>query len=361
MPASNLISGIPRQLFRSSNRLPEHRNKKRLVTAIYVFAAILVTFVFLDKKVFLDKNEYRNLKLSHLAESLFAYKHEEPLASGHRTTMLLGIFSTNGEKYAGRRKTVRETYLSIDEPRICMLSEYMRQVRESPNNVVCQLPYAFIIGAGRHNRPYDHDDDERLTLAFDVDGTRDAEGDCIYLNIRENMEEGKSSTYFKFGASISERYKIDYIAKIDDDTVLEPHLLLQFLQDDLPPAPFNRRYYGGSPWGSWGKSIIYAAGQFYFMSSDLAHYIGYSLSPKQRIEMKHPRHTEDADIGAMVYSNPRPIKFVNVVKHRFWHHPRKTVEEFKETWETDMSRLPGGGQIFPFSFLCPEWDGGTGL
>ena len=300
---------------------------------------------------------------SHLKDSLFPFNDEQPLgAGGKKTTMLLGIFSTNGKKYASRRSTVRETYLSIDDPRLCKLSEYKRQVEDNPNNVVCQVPYTFVIGAGDESRPHDHDDDQPLTVETVIDGSVDAEGDCTYLNIKENMEDGKSSTYFKFGASLATPYEIDYVAKIDDDSVLSPHLLLQLIEDDLPPAPFNRRHYGGSSWASYAKNMMYGAGQFYFMSSDLANYVGNSLSAKQRLSMMHSRHTEDGDMGAFIFSHPRPVKFLNLSNHAFWHHPRKEVDEFKSTWNDSMGGLPRrGGKVLMLSFLCPAWLNGKGL
>ena len=257
---------------------------------------------------------------------------------------------------------MRETYLAIDDPRICKLSEYKKQLDKDPNNVVCQVPYTFVIGAGNKDQPFDHDDDERpLTVETEIDGHVDPEKDCTYLNIRENMEDGKSTTYFKFGASIARPYNIDYIAKIDDDSVLSPQLLFQLLEDDLPPAPYNRRHYGGSSWASYAKNMMYAAGQFYFMSADLAHYVSNSLSAKQRLSLMHSRHTEDADVGAFVFSHPRPIKFVQLSNRRFWHHPEKSPLSFKNAWQTRMGGLPQNGQPLPFWHLCPSWHDGKGL
>jgi hypothetical protein len=53
-----------------------------------------------------------------------------------RSTLLLSIFSsTKLQKYAERRDIVRETYLSIDDPRLCTVNEYKRQVDENPQHV----------------------------------------------------------------------------------------------------------------------------------------------------------------------------------------------------------------------------------
>ena len=79
-----------------------------------------------------------------------------------------------------------------------------------------------------------------------------------YSILPKNMEEGKSTTYMKFGTTLP----VDYIAKVDDDTVLAIQLLLQLMEDDLPPIPYNKRIYGRSGWGSRAHNHVYAAGQF---------------------------------------------------------------------------------------------------
>ena len=44
----------------------------------------------------------------------------------------------------------------------------------------------------------------------------------------------------------AEEYGIDYVEKIDDDTVVDTDLLMEFVNDELPLAPFNIPYL-------WGK------------------------------------------------------------------------------------------------------------
>jgi len=51
--------------------------------------------------------------------------------------------------------------MSIGNPRICKLSEYIRQVEDNPLSDICQVPYTFIIAAGGSDRPYGHDDSEQ--------------------------------------------------------------------------------------------------------------------------------------------------------------------------------------------------------
>lgn len=299
---------------------------------------------------------------------------------GHKSTMLLGIFSTLSEKCTQRRSLIRETYLSTNDPRVCTLNEYKRQVHDDPNNVVCQVAYTFVIGAGDSSRPRDHDDKEPLTVfdtppAADVAatdmtpkvgdgtistsrGTFNIENDCTYLNIQENMNDGKSPTYFKFGANLSASYQqqIDYIAKIDDDSILSLPLLIDFLDQDLPPSPYNKRHYGGTVWGSYEKNIILPFGEFYFMSSDLANYVGNVLSSAQRRSMMHARHTEDADMASFVFSHPRPVKFITMSTYTIWHHPRKKAPDFRRTFDETMHMLPKVCHYqFPMHRLCKGW------
>jgi len=132
------------------------------------------------------------------------------------------------------------------------------------------VPYTFIIAAGGSDRPYDHDKSEPLTVEIDLIGDRDPEGDCTYLNICESMEDGKSPSFSSLKQQkIGQKYNIDYITKLDDGTLVNPLLLFQFIEDELPAAPFNRRIHGGRGWMTRSKSIMYGAGHLYFMSTDV--------------------------------------------------------------------------------------------
>jgi hypothetical protein len=345
-----------------------YAKKLTVLTLLLVGFAMLGGFDFDMRRGSADKpvpmkSSPLNRQLKNMQEHLKAYKNEIPLGNGSRKTSVpLGIFSSNIKKYKLKRKFIRDTYLGIDDPRLCKLSEYIRQMEANPQTAVCQVPYTFIIAAGGSDRPFDHDDSEPLTVPTYVDGTVDPEDDCTFLNIRENMEDGKSATYFKFGASIGIQHSIDYIVKLDDDTLLSPELLLQFIEDDLPPAPLNRRIYGGRGWMTRSKSILYGAGQFYFMSTDLAHYVGNVLTAADRKAMTHNRKTEDADMGVFVFSHPRPIKFINMAKGQIWRHQEMKKEEaFRKAWKTRMRVLPLFSKALPWNHFCIAWGAGEGL
>jgi len=266
------------------------------------------------------------------------------------TTFLLGIFSYSAGEH--RRKYIRDTYLSIDDDRICKLDEFIRQTEENPLTRRCLVAYTFVMGGGGLTRPPDHNDFEPLTRDTDRSGYADPEGDCTYLNIKENMEDGKSPTYLKFGADLARDYGIDYIGKLDDDSVLSLKLLFKLLEEDLPPAPYNTRIYAGAPRLSRIKNHVYAAGEFYFLSNDLADYIGNDLTAEDREELRISTHVEDLDMGSFVHSHPRPIKYVNLAAYQIYKHPLKTEQAFREFWETKMYELPGRGTKMTWFNYC---------
>ena len=124
------------------------------------------------------------------------------------------------------------------------------------------------------------------------------------------MEWGKSPTYMKFASKIAAEYGIDYIAKLDDDTYLSTELFAIFVDDELPPAPYNIRMYIGPPRPSRIMHHIYAAGEFYMLSSDLANHVANELDADYREDISI--HIEDLDMGTFVQSIQRPIKIIDV-------------------------------------------------
>ena len=296
----------------------------------------------------------RDLREKNLEASI------EKILVGASTTMLVGIFSMTSEKAARRRQLIRDTWIKKGGSRVCPLTEYIRQSKRSPNKRECKVAYAFIIGGGDDSRPRDHlDDQEPLTLPSDINGH--VEDDCRYLNIRENMEGGKTPTYLKWAYSASELHGLDYVSKIDDDSVMWTPLLLDFIEQELPPAPYNKRIYGGHLVNSNKKlyqhpsriqSHLYAEGQFYWMSSDLAGYITHELPLRKRFEIS--LHIEDLDVGSFIASHPYPIKYVNNARFMFWAHPRKEEEEFKASWAHALRQRNGG--LPTQTFMIQPWD-----
>ena len=173
----------------------------------------------------------------------------------------------------------------------------------------CHIPYAFIIGANPDapTELEDYSDD----MIINPSTIENAEDDVVYLNIRENMENGKSVSYFKYASSLAKRYDIDYIGKCDSDTLIHMKMFYKVIEDELPPRPYNVRMYGGSSWGNYDTNGIYAAGAFYFLSYDLAHYVSKTLTHQERMKLTSKHPTEDLDMGTFVFSHYNAVKFIN--------------------------------------------------
>jgi hypothetical protein len=167
------------------------------------------------------------------------------------------------------------------------------------------------------------------------------------------MEDGKSPTYLKFAANFADRYDIDYVVKMDDDSVIGHNALFDWIDSELPPTPYNRRIYGGASRPSHVKNAVYAAGEFYFMSADLADYVGNELTAADRLNMMHPkRHIEDLDMGTFIFSNPRPVKFVGM--DEIWSHPFKTEINYRKEFAsaTKTKLIPEKHLVVNWGFFC---------
>jgi hypothetical protein len=187
------------------------------------------------------------------------------------------------------------------------------------------------------------------------------EPDMILLNIRENMNEGKSQTWMHYGAQIAAEHDLDYVAKCDADSLLHLHDFFRFAYKHMPPAPYNSMMYIGALrdkayWPKhetederirfesfFGKNYdgvhLYVAGQIYIVSTDLAAFIGKeALTNKCSYCEGH----EDHDISAMAFHSPDPIKLVVIGRsHRFWEHPVKGEPRWKRIWARETARMAG--------------------
>ena len=275
--------------------------------------------------------------------------------SDEATTMLLGIFSHDSTADAAeRRSLIRKTYLANTDTRICSLNVFL-----SGENADCRVAYTFVLGGWNKEQfpdaPTDHVNDDEPLVVLDKK-VSDDEDDVTYLNIKENMNDGKSYTWFKYAAYLegakddgtprigaTNRRAIHYVAKADADTLISMNALLDYMNQDLPPSPYNNNFFGGIPTANVAKNHMYMQGQLYFISLNLAKYIGYELTGEERQtitrgywEEKHAKlfvH-EDVSVGTLVYSHPRPIKLVSVAKGaRFWRHPVKGTDEWMNYWD----------------------------
>jgi len=167
-------------------------------------------------------------------------------------------------------------------------------------------------------------------------------------------------SYFKWVTALiaDEQLSVDYIAKVDSDTILFPPRWFHFVESDLLPAPYNRRIYGGIlldrlKCGGLRKwhcrqmvNMNYMSGQMYFISPDVAEFIvseGYGKEVRQRNQY----FTEDLTIGNFVHSYPHgPIHQVVITeKYRLWEHggdlkdPTKFLGRWDEAKESGFEDL----------------------
>ena len=252
-------------------------------------------------------------------------------------TFIYGIFSMRSEKDKGRRQLIRDTYLQ--DPRFCPLNDLVAP--NSSTSPSCFVYYAFVVAGGGPGDPTDHGDDS-LPIALEPSADEKNEGDVVVLNIRENMEDGKSQTWFKYASSLAMMgHKIDYVGKTDSDTYPNVDQFVDFIKGYLSPAPFNRRIYGGSMGADYRRHDYYAFGQFYFMSTDLAQYISHELTVEDRAGILKGKKIEDVDIAYLIHTHSLPVRNMNVGGIQFWQHPVKTEEKWLNvynTWVRPMRR-----------------------
>ena len=280
---------------------------------------------------------------------------------------LWGIMTTLRPKDAIRRQVIRRTYLSYyqdyyeqnndnnnnNNDKICSL----RQAKDKPS---CQIVYTFVVGANPH-APMDLVDNSHNTTSYPL--ILDAplsehlhptdpqqqqqqqqyyyEDDMTYLNLQENMEDGKTPSWFHYANTLVQEYHIDYIAKVDSDTILFPDQFLEFVKTTLPPR--GRRIYGGIPYdvltcGGYRRQYCpdmvgktYMSGELYFLSADLSRFI---TSPQlNRTAVRIPK--EDMCTGNFVHSHPQPLLEAVVSRHQaLWEHGDhiKEPHHYEQRW-----------------------------
>lgn len=110
--------------------------------------------------------------------------------------------------------------------------------------------------------------------------------DIIILNCKENMNKGKTYTYFSslpeiFNVSDGPNPPYHYVMKGDDDA----YFRLQSLVNSLKPLPREDLYYGYViPCPSMDPFVHYMSGMGYLVSWDIVEWIRVSNIPKSHLE-----------------------------------------------------------------------------
>ncbi|CAB9510910.1 expressed unknown protein [Seminavis robusta] len=285
---------------------------------------------------------------------------------------LFGIFTYDGgTKNYQQRMAIRNSYLSfyrnqapLDNPAmketICSLEELLNNPHlDDP--YACQFVYTFVVGGGHpEQRPdicyweecgHETKDFVVATPAFDVSEALSKEmsllnhTDFTFLSARENHEEGKTESWFTYAASLTRdrpELKLDYIGKMDDDTIVFVDRMLGRWQTRFNHELEQPLVAGGwliprdlcsssnSGWeGVCDNPKFYAPymlpGGFNFASTKLAqqlYLIGTTLEHKKK--MFFPGH-EDMGFSNMVFSVDN-VTTVPVGEHNPATHPTKTPE-----------------------------------
>jgi hypothetical protein len=189
----------------------------------------------------------------------------------YKPRILLGILADSQTKESKEmRNRFRQMFQRWSDSRVCSLNEFLAkdwvdsssymEVNDVDRSYDCQIVYSFVLGAySRSNvvpnevrntstvklfeTPTDplvlkeaptfaHSDVTKLPYS-DVLVHKDG----IFLNIVENMNEGKTETFLYWASKVSNQFKIPYIAKCDTDTVIRLQKMLRFLNQELPLSP----------------------------------------------------------------------------------------------------------------------------
>jgi hypothetical protein len=196
----------------------------------------------------------------------------------------------------------------------------------------CQIVYTFFLGGNPDGPTELVNPNETFPMLVKDPPTTTDEDDVIYLNIKENLEDGKSQTWLKYASMVIEEFPFDYVAKADSDTLLFTPAFLEYAEKALPNRPNNTRIYGGceSYMDSCDPKVndthpcplpllgpVYMLGSLYWMSADLASFVTSDQVDRTRLMIRH----EDVDIGNFVFSHPRNVTIAPIGRGKALIHP----------------------------------------
>jgi hypothetical protein len=365
-----------------------------IIFAMYVVRTQLFHYTFIFEQQLANNRNVAVETKATLASNVEYYEHR------HHPRILIGIFTTDfedGYEYRSRHRTL---FASWNDTRICSLYDYERheqkrrqQSKNKNNNMMpskCEYIYTFVIGANPYGPP--------ILLSTDNDGTPttatyhsnsyvsswtvprpiinttnddiNTHNDITLLNIRENMNEGKSQSWIAYSVHhLSQLYHFDYVAKWDADSILLLPEYFEFVYKNLPRAPYNRMMYVGGIYDKaywsynpywpghtvaehilkelffdemYNRVHVYVSGQVYFVANDLAQYITNEAIVQLR-NCTYCEGVEDHDISTIAFHstpNTTPIKFVFLsMQQKVWLHPIKTNDEWNDIWQREKVRI----------------------
>jgi hypothetical protein len=171
----------------------------------------------------------------------------DELISNRSSRVLVGIFSSDSPSGVVCRGRYRALFRLWDDERVCSLSAFRKMPEYHRQK--CELIWTFVVGGGGKDIPPENVADER-PMIVELPATGESPDwnatDMTLLNIRENMNEGKSQTWLKYAASVARENGFQYVAKCDEDSILRLPDFFQFTRHRLPPSPYNKGFFVGA-------------------------------------------------------------------------------------------------------------------
>eukprot|EP00547_Thalassionema_nitzschioides_P012550 CAMPEP_0194261046 /NCGR_PEP_ID=MMETSP0158-20130606/45825_1 /TAXON_ID=33649 /ORGANISM="Thalassionema nitzschioides, Strain L26-B" /LENGTH=350 /DNA_ID=CAMNT_0039001153 /DNA_START=917 /DNA_END=1969 /DNA_ORIENTATION=+ len=266
------------------------------------------------------------------------------------TIFLLDIFSRmNNLEEVRRRDLIRTTMLNrnqLSDPiKLCSLQEYLKMHKEEQDN--CQIIYTFVVaGASETEEPFwssfSKDNGKSRVPLLDMPT---GETDLTVLNIRENMDQGKSTTWFDWASSST--LAPDYIGKVDSDTLLNIPSLLSVINGRLPPPTNNDdgiKLYGGDFVFPQPPYKQFMQGGFYFLSRHLAQCVSSKAAEQNRFHGPEDQRTAwlvlQCSGTEWLWCPPNPKLFL---------HPVKKEHSWRQYFDSIMSE---DDVVVPMEQLC---------
>ena len=336
-----------------AEKLMAERRKKTPATI-----AFLLFFVCRSKK----RSEFI-IGCSQTSVTLSASQRRPP-------RVLWGIFTveSSDDMIESERRKMFRNLLAVAQNRTCPLSNVV---------VGCELIYTFVVGGKTEGRSYIRqlnssssdflvpnyfvEDKNQSLSTYSTEDTK--YGDITHLDIKENMDFDKSPTWLGYASKVMQDMEIDYVAKLDTDTLPLLDLYFRFVDKELPTNAKSHRIMAGiladtvtffnhipqqhyrdranymRPKFGDVPPHYYFRGEFYLLSKQLA------LDAYETYVTNFPefpnwtRRFEDQIVTALVFASPGPVTAVLLAKSEtFWKHPVKLGVEVtsKVQWHDEL-------------------------
>ncbi|XP_021755874.1 uncharacterized protein LOC110721067 [Chenopodium quinoa] len=291
----------------TNNVTPKHSNGKRFIISCFFIICFLCTLASI--------NEIRYESLLNLSKCAFS-----------RAPSLVSN-SSSLDSFPPSLRTIKSSPSSDDEIRVLVgiltlpdqyhKRHFLRMIygTQSPEGARVDLKFVFCNLTK---------EDQKVLVALEIMRYND----IIILNCSENMNKGKTYTYFSSLPSIFNNNEgpyppYHYVLKADDDT----YFRLDNLVKSLRPLPREDLYYGYViPCPSMDPFVNYMSGMGYLVSWDIAEWIKESDIPKA-----HLKGPEDKIFGNWMRNGHRGKNRFNA-KWSMYNYPEPHTGCTHELW-----------------------------